>query len=68
MIEFGYTAEKFRVVISNGKINLTEYVTLSAKTRSQIEAIKTKFDLINSETVDVYSDLLSTLKSISAGA
>lgn len=68
MVEFGYTGKKFRVVIYNGEISITEYAELSDKTRSQILSISSKIDLINSETVDVYSELVSTLKLISAGA
>lgn len=68
MVEFGYTGKKFRVVIYNGEISITEYAELSDKTRSQILSISSKIDLINSETVDVYNELISTLKLISAGA
>lgn len=68
MVEFGYTGEKFRVVICNGEMCITEYAELSDKTRSQILSISSKIDLINSETVDVYNELISTLKLISTGA
>lgn len=68
MVEFGYTGEKFRVVICNGEMGITEYAELSDKTRSQILSISSKIDLINSETVDVYNELISTLKLISIGA
>lgn len=68
MVEFGYTGEKFRVVICNGEMCITEYTELSDKTRSQILSISSKIDLINSETVDVYNELISTLKLISTGA
>ena len=47
---------------------ITEYAELSDKTRTQILSIPTKIDLINSETVDVYNELISTLKLISTGA
>lgn len=68
MVEFGYTGEKFRVVICNGNVHITEYAELSDKTRAQILSISSKIDLVNSETVDVYSELISTLKLISSGA
>ncbi len=68
MVEFGYTGEKFRVVIHNGELCITEYSELSDEIRSQISSITSKIDLINSETVDVYNELISTLKLISAGA
>lgn len=68
MVEFGYTCEKFRVVIYRGEISIIEYSSISDETKNKIKSISNDVDFINSDTVDVYSKLISTLNLIYNGA